>query len=259
MVEVCLDLLNRSRPSHFNTEYLKKRVLPSFLREEAYALSKGREYKDALNRLLESVIVDPYWPLQGEKEFARQYEDRYAQGVAQYESSLSQREMVQPFSTSADMLEYDPNLELFLRWLQMLGKDIAQLGEYIDTSFTKIADTHLNNPFVFVYWAEALKIPQQLRDKDEIERSRKSSENMYVLPLQVADAAIEKLEIAYGLAPELSIISARLFGLHMIGLLNFKKGSKEYKRRKSKLDFYAEKGRSFLLYKFPQGRRRPSE
>ena len=60
-------------------------------------------------------------------------------------------------------------------------------------------------------------------------------------------AAIEKLEIAFRLAPELTIISARLFGLYCITLLQVKEGSREHKRRAAKMAKYAKNWKGFLI------------
>jgi len=228
----------------------RKRFLPLFMRQEAISLWAGEQYEDALNRLFEALMIDPLWPLYDIQELTIFYNNRRAWELSDY-PNLEYLKRI-PIYKERGLVGLPPNFQLFLDYLQMIPANINDFATKIDQWFSRLAKEFSNNPFIYLFWSDALKIPFQRQNRNEIDERIKKGQ-LYILPINILDMAIGKLEKAFEISPQIHIISLRLSTLLMQKMSYYEYGTSEFHDISTKVGHYLKKGKLYLLEYIPEG------
>lgn len=209
---------------------LESRLLPMFVVEEARARLCAGAPERAVRLLVDSLLLNLHWPLADEYSFTRYYVHRYAFELA-HSGPTSLQPLQQRIEHEADIarLGHEPSLELLISWLAGSAPNLLNVHQLIEDSFGSLAQSFPQSPFVYLYWADALKLPARILEKAEDVPG--SSRPWPTLPTEILDRAIEKCEIAQRLAPHLSVISAKLAAMYLASSCTFPVGSPEEGRR----------------------------
>lgn len=232
-------------------EFERKRFLPLFIRQEAISLCAGEQFEDALNRLHEALMIEPFWPLYDLQEFMVFYNNRYAWEVSDYQN-LGYLKEAKPSYKELGMVDLPPNLQLFLDYLRIIPINLNELEKKIDNWFLELEKKYQDNPFILIYWADALKVPFFLQHKQEISEMRIKGE-IYILPLEILDQAILKLKKAYDIAPNMPVIASRLSALYAQSLTYYSPGSVEFSDALNMMGYYLNLARRYLQENIPGG------
>ena len=139
------------------------------------------------------------------------------------------------------MLFIPPHLQVLIDWLYLYGHSIDNLSQKIEVWFSNLTSAFPDNPFIFLYWADAVKIPTRLGLTPELETNLEGH-----IPLRILDASIEKCERAYSLAPDLYLISSRIAMMLLISAFHFPENSKQFKLRHESMLKYKEKASTHI-------------
>lgn len=225
-------------------EFLRKRLLPLFITQEAIGLKHGGNWELAIDKLCEAITLCPLWPAYDENEFTEFYNNRYALTIASaskpdnpFAGSLSRYERLA-------MVDLPPNLQMLLDWLHQAPDKVQEVDQKIDKVFSVISAAHPNNCYVLLYWADAFKVPGYLKNKDKPETS--------LIPLHILNKVIKKFEDALKLCPNLPVIPARLSGIYLATLQHFEENTPEFKRRLNKAFHFMNLGKMYYTETLPQ-------
>jgi tetratricopeptide (TPR) repeat protein len=228
----------------------QKILLPELLRQEAWSLLLDGQIERALERLFEALKIDLFYPLANVREFADFYNHHYAYETHTHTDAFNkwiveQRaedapEWIKDLEETAPRLESRaladlpaPNLVLFVGWFEISVVAEANIEGRVLKWFSELSQAYPENPFVLLYWGDALKVLAGPRDK----WTEKTS-------LEKIDAAIEKYEAAYKLDPSLSVLAVRLSTLYALTAFQFE-NTNEGKRRFQKGQYWSEKAKPF--------------
>jgi len=226
-----------------------KRFLPLYLRQQAICLWSGGQYEEALNKLIDSLIINPLWPLYDLEEFKVFYNNRYAWELSGYESLEYLKEAI-PSYKKRGLVDTPPNFQMFIDYLRSIPIDIKDLMEKIDKWFLGLSEKYDNNPFILIYWADAIKTPFFIDNSQKIkELDIKSKFN--ILPLDILNQVIPKIEKAYDISPNMPVIASRLSALYMQKLAYYKQGTDEYINASNMVGYYLKIGKQYLLENIP--------
>lgn len=215
-------------------KFARQNILPLFYVEEARSRLFSEEYEEAIEHLIKTILLNPFYPFRTASEFSEFYLARYQVQVtraAPLKDEIIDKEVMELEGKA--MLFIAPHLQFLIDLLFEYGEKIDKLSEKIDAWFSKLSKAFPDNPYIFLYWADAIKVPSRLtgfKDSDE-----------NTLPLEVMDAAIEKCEAAYALAPDLYVISSKISIMSLITSIHFPEKSRQYKARQKKFIEYAQK------------------
>ena len=218
-------------------DYQKKRMLPLVLRQQACCLFEGGSWLQAMETLRDALRINPVWPARSLAEFADFYNNYYAYDLIT--SPLMPRDIVPSPELYWERAQVDmpPIIQLFDQWLYHAPPDLAgDLRRWIDEWFADLAKCHPSNPFVFLYWGDAIKAATRLRWKGE----------EGPMPLPVLDEVVEKYEQAYRLAPDLPVIASRIAAILGVTASFFPEGTAEFNRRIAKFQKYFAEGSRYF-------------
>jgi tetratricopeptide (TPR) repeat protein len=229
----------------------QKVLLPELLRQEAWSLLLDTQIERALDRLFEALKIDPFYHLANARAFADFYNHLYAYETLGHSDTfykwiVEQREddapeWIKDVEETAPRYESraladlpPPNLVLFVGWVELSVSVGANIEGRIDKWFSELLKLYPENPFVLVYWGDALKVLAGPRDR----WTEKPS-------LEKVDEAIKKYEGAYELDSSLSVLAVRLSTLYAITAFQ-SEGTSEGNRRFQKGKYWSEKAKPFF-------------
>jgi hypothetical protein len=127
------------------------------------------------------------------------------------------------------------DLPLFVDWIVDLLEEGVDLEADIERWFSELAEHHPEEPFVFAFWGDALRLVAALKygsspGKPDVPR---------------LDAAIEKFSEAYRLQPDIKVFAARIWGLGMIASFAFG-DTEEGQRRRDSLHTWAQEAKDYF-------------
>ena len=239
-------------------ESQKRSLLPSMLRQEAWCLLLDGLKIRALERLFEALKIDPLWPFQTRWSFADFYNNRYAfeaQGLTDKWGNLlaaegdeedapkwaPHGERMSPRYEERALADVPaPNLPLFVGWIELALLEGENLERRIEEWFAELAEAYPENPFVLIYWGDALKLLAGPRD------GWSSAPR-----LEKVDAAIGKYEAAYKLDPSLAVVAVRLHTLYIVTASLFRE-TDEWERRLQETAKWSERAIPFYEEHMPQ-------
>jgi tetratricopeptide (TPR) repeat protein len=229
-------------------EFERQRLLPTFIAQEAINLMHGDEWEGAVDKLCEALKVNPLWPCYDAQEFADFYTHRYALDIAErFETELADGGATEgPFkagllaetaesAAKRAWLNEPPILQLLFNYFTLVPERVKNLDQIINERFKALTAAHPSNCFIYLYWADAVKIRARLR----------GAGTKRMLPLGVLDRSIRLSEQAHRLCPTLALISAKLSALYMSTATYFDVNTPEFKRRLNKATSYMGKGKLF--------------
>jgi hypothetical protein len=197
---------------------LRKQLLPVFLLEEARAQAFSDTPHECLRVLYEALQINPIWPFGSRDEFAHFYSNRYAIDLIQagpYKERF--QEQISEELAAKAYLNEEPLLQLFNEWIWLNASRIANLDELVNYWFSTLAARNPDEPFIWVYWADALKIPPLTAANSIIaSESGGGAAEQPFLATAILRAAMEKCETALVMAPQYSVIGARLSGMDLV-------------------------------------------
>lgn len=248
--EQALDQLRKKAgaPADQTVVFERKRILPAYIRQEALAYEANSD-ETAIPKLLDALLIDPYWFFDGKEDFAEFYNNRYLWDVSNHSTASEHLTKERERFEHRGMVTLPPNFQLFINWIEngAYHSNIQDLEEKIDCWFTSLANEHPNNPFVYLYWADAMRILGRvnLRNDGNDEIDKIEEDNFVVLPVEVLDKMIEKCEKAHDIDPTLVITSVRLGILYMSSAVQFDEDSDEFKRRFDLVSKFSKIGKRF--------------
>jgi tetratricopeptide (TPR) repeat protein len=244
------DLCENGGPETVATvESQKKILLPVMLRQEAWSLLLDGQRARALERLFQALKIDLFWPLANTRAFADYYNNAHVHDVAgrtdnfyrwvaeQYDEPpewvKDVEEMAPRYERRALADVPMPNLPLFVGWIEFSFHSGANIEKRVERWFSELEKTYPKNPFVLVYWGDALKVLAGSRERWHAKPS-----------LAKVDAAIAKYEAAYKLDPSLSVLAVRLYTLYAVTAFPFL-GTTEENRPLKKGKYWVAKAQPF--------------
>jgi len=210
----------------------RRRLLPMFLRQEAIAL-RFNQNENALRKLVEAITIDPFFPFHDTSEFTHFYNQKYTWELM----GISGDPKADVYGEQAFELTL-PNLQLLMNWMYLGATNgwVRDLESKIEDWFATLSIRCPHNPFIYLYWAEALKIAGLKSDTEE--GSHRIFTRVPDLPLDILNQMIEKLEEAHRIDPHLGITSWRLAALYGMSALLCETDKAEYdKRMKLAVDY----------------------
>ncbi len=137
-----------------------------------------------------------------------------------------------------------PNLQLLYNWIKGFGAELENVEATIEKSFSTLANAFPDNPFVFLYWADAVKAPIRLGVVKPRGRLAPAIEpNTVGLPISVLEKSVEKLERAYQIAPHLNITASRIVGTSFMIALSYPENGLDHKKWMKKVVDLKEKAK----------------
>lgn len=223
-------------------KYCKKGILPSFFVEQARNRLCAEEWEEAIDKLVETILLNPFFPFMTANEFLDYYLSYY-QAEVTIAAPLKDGVIDAKLEELAEKALFvtPPHLQLLINWLYGCGAKISNLDKRINTWFSKLSEAFPDNAFIFLYWAEAIKIPYRIGLMTNEKPSLSVAGNLDGLPIKVLDLAIEKCKAAYVVAPELHIISSKIAMMSLITALNYPEHSIQFKKRIKIFEEYGKK------------------
>lgn len=198
------------------TEAQRKALLPQVIRQEAASLWYGRRRVRALDRLSEALKLDPWGPVGGRERFREYYNNRYAFSLASkyddFDDFLAARygdgaradeDRASAYAGRA-FAELPPfDLDLFVGWILEAARDGQNLAAKVEGWFSELSSLHPDNPFVLLYWGDALKAVT----------AAQHGEIMSAPQARLWDPVADKYKNAYALDPRLEVAAVRAQGV----------------------------------------------
>lgn len=229
-------------------EVQRKALLPQVIRQEAASLWYSGQRHRALDRLFESIKLDPWGPIGSRERFREYYNNRYAFSlasryddfddflVARYGGVVRSDEDRASTYAGRAFSELPPlDLQLFVDWISRVVQDGEELSERIEVWFSKLSLLYPDNPFVLLYWGDALNIVT----------TAKHGELMSFPDAQLWDPVADKYKEAYALDSELSVAAIRAQGVILPTAYPLRNTAEGERRADEAFDLL-ERGRPFF-------------
>jgi hypothetical protein len=194
----------------------RRALLPQVIRQEAASLWYGGHRVRALDRLFEALKLDPLGPAGGRERFREYYNNRYAFSLASkyddFDDFLAARygdgaradeDRASAYAGRAFAGLPPFDLELFVDWISRAAKDGEDLTGRVDGWFSEIHSLHPDNPFVLLYWGDALNAVTTVRHGALMDRPE----------ARLWDPVVNKYKKAYELDPRLEVAAVRAQGV----------------------------------------------
>lgn len=226
-------------------EYSKRMILPGFLIEEARGMVDAGCWEEAFELLIKTLVLNPFYPMNSSDEFCDFY-------IAQYSASVVMDAPLKDEFADHLLRKLEkqttpitpPNLQLLINWLFGCGRNLKNIERTIEISFKELLEAFPNNPFIYLFWADALKIPVRIgvvKPKGKLAISM--SADGEGLPVSILEQSILLLEKAYELCPGMPIISSRIAITAMVVAISYPEKGLDWKKWMKKFELHAPKAK----------------